>query len=419
MCAGELVPPWLSTITYLTDHGAPTLILPAVPDVTGEAVSEGLGAYVSYPLGGKHLAFDGRLLHGCPHVLAMRRPGGGGGGGGDGLQQPGGGGGGGKGALRPGGGGEGGLRLTLLVNLWRGHTPISPKRLTERVATEMGMGEEEKKGEAVEEEKGGAAAVGGLLLAQQQRADGDGGGDQCAPFSYVVDGEGKSGGGSGGGGGEAEEEEEEEEVFAPSESRRRLSPAARAVRVRSLPSGAALATAGAIGARVVHAPNAAVVLQQRRHQQHHQHQQHQPGTSVQPELVPPAPGAPPTGEQAHWPDHNQQHQVDTSASTSTTTSTSNSDDGDGTTTASAVTTLEPSEPVTTLEASIIVDTASLTTMLTEDLLVHLSNYLEVDDAIALIQCCRTLHVHFCRATRTLQSDSKLSVRALVGVGGGF
>ena len=176
---GELVPPWLSTITYLGDGGAPTLILPAVPDDQGEACSEGQGAYLSYPLCGKHLAFNGRLLHGCPHVLSLPHQGGGG----------------------------DGLRLTLLVNLWRGHTPISPKRLVERVA--LAMGQEEEVLWIAFSRKSGA------------RVDGE-----CAPLSCVDD------------------EVVEEHVFAPSESRKRLSPAARDVRQRALPSAAALAAAG-------------------------------------------------------------------------------------------------------------------------------------------------------------------------------
>ena len=65
---------------------------------------------------------------------------------------------------------------------------------------------------------------------------------ECAPLSCVDD------------------EVVEEHVFAPSESRKRLSPAARDVRVNALPSAAALKAAGAVGARVVHAPKAVVVL---------------------------------------------------------------------------------------------------------------------------------------------------------------
>ena len=31
------------------------------------------GAFVSFPVAGKHLAFDGRLLHGCPFEMASTR----------------------------------------------------------------------------------------------------------------------------------------------------------------------------------------------------------------------------------------------------------------------------------------------------------------------------------------------------------
>ena len=115
------------------------------------------------------------------------------------------------------------MRLTLLVNLWRGHTPISPKRLVERVALAMGQ-----------EEDGGVEG----FLAKRRAVDGE-----CAPLSCVDD-----------------DDVVEEHVFAPSESRKRLSPAARDVRVNAMPSAAALAAAGAAGARVVHAPRAVVVL---------------------------------------------------------------------------------------------------------------------------------------------------------------
>ena len=114
------------------------------------------------------------------------------------------------------------MRLTLLVNLWRGHTPISPKRLVERVALAMGQEEDNVEG----------------FLAKRRAADGE-----CAPLSCVDD-----------------DEVVEEHVFAPSESRKRLSPAARDVRVNALPSASALKAAGAVGARVVHAPKAVVVL---------------------------------------------------------------------------------------------------------------------------------------------------------------
>jgi hypothetical protein len=58
--------------------------------------------FVSYPKPGKHLAFDGGLLHGCPAELAAER--------------------------------DFGVRRTLMVNVWKGHRPIGIKTLP--IATE-------------------------------------------------------------------------------------------------------------------------------------------------------------------------------------------------------------------------------------------------------------------------------------------
>lgn len=115
---GEHVPPFLATVTYLTSCGAPTLVLPVAADAHGGAVGggaagdsgaagggaagvgdvAGCGAFVSYPRAGKHLAFDGRLLHGAPHALAAPT----------------------SSAYR---------RATLLVNVWAGHRPMGIERL--------------------------------------------------------------------------------------------------------------------------------------------------------------------------------------------------------------------------------------------------------------------------------------------------
>ena len=87
------MPPWLSTVTYLTSEGAPTLLLPVHADACGRAhlitahyfeggeefitsskddsskdessrsssrSSSSSSAHLSYPLARKHLAFDGR-----------------------------------------------------------------------------------------------------------------------------------------------------------------------------------------------------------------------------------------------------------------------------------------------------------------------------------------------------------------------
>lgn len=67
--AGEHVPPWLATVTYLGSHGAPTVVLPVAADAHGRAVGAGTDAFCSQPVAGKHLCFDGRLLHGALHEL--------------------------------------------------------------------------------------------------------------------------------------------------------------------------------------------------------------------------------------------------------------------------------------------------------------------------------------------------------------
>lgn len=76
-------------MTYLGSRGAPTLILPLVGDSAarvcardaGEQVALGglgeggsRGAFVSHPREGKHLAFDGRLLHGAIDELTHPPP---------------------------------------------------------------------------------------------------------------------------------------------------------------------------------------------------------------------------------------------------------------------------------------------------------------------------------------------------------
>eukprot|EP00966_Prymnesium_polylepis_P035083 815252-Prymnesium_polylepis.1 len=68
--SGEHLPPWVATVTYLGSSGAPTVVLPAAADAHGRAVRSGpCCAHLSHPKPGKHLAFDGRLLHGALHDL--------------------------------------------------------------------------------------------------------------------------------------------------------------------------------------------------------------------------------------------------------------------------------------------------------------------------------------------------------------
>jgi len=133
---GVNIPPWLSTVTYLTGEGAPTVVLPIRADAGGSAsfaptlraafggsneadatgstdhasasgggtLGDGSGAFVSLPVPGKHLAFDGRLLHGCPAEMADSRE---------------------------------HTRLTFLVNIWPRHRVLGVDRLPAHTAATL------------------------------------------------------------------------------------------------------------------------------------------------------------------------------------------------------------------------------------------------------------------------------------------
>ena len=99
------VTPFLATVTYLSDGGAPTLVLPVAADTCGrwrcadDATSA--GAFLSYPRSFKHLAFDGRLLHGAPQSLATDAS---------------------------------ASRITILVNVWLGQQPRDTERIPQALA---------------------------------------------------------------------------------------------------------------------------------------------------------------------------------------------------------------------------------------------------------------------------------------------
>ena len=66
-----LLHPRIATVTYLSDFGAPTLVLdqksPPMDDLQKKTLEGGIDrAWLSHPHLGKHTAFDGRLLHGAP-----------------------------------------------------------------------------------------------------------------------------------------------------------------------------------------------------------------------------------------------------------------------------------------------------------------------------------------------------------------
>jgi hypothetical protein len=66
LCGGNTyVHPHISSVTYLTDIGAPTMVVNArVNNFTGEYIVEDeMDGFVSWPRANKHLSFDGRYLH--------------------------------------------------------------------------------------------------------------------------------------------------------------------------------------------------------------------------------------------------------------------------------------------------------------------------------------------------------------------
>ncbi|CAB9499899.1 expressed unknown protein [Seminavis robusta] len=75
LCGGNIyIHPHISTVTYLTSLGAPTLALNLrVNNLTGEwmvpSTSDNTKGYLSWPRFGKHLSFDGRFLHAAPSDL--------------------------------------------------------------------------------------------------------------------------------------------------------------------------------------------------------------------------------------------------------------------------------------------------------------------------------------------------------------
>lgn len=98
--------PHLSTVTYLTDWGTPTLVVDRRRLETTRfltpcgAIQEGL---LSFPSSGKHIVFDGQLLHGnIPDV------------------------------------GELGERVTFLVNIWLNHRPSKCIRLPKKLQSYFG-----------------------------------------------------------------------------------------------------------------------------------------------------------------------------------------------------------------------------------------------------------------------------------------
>ena len=150
------VHPQLSTVTYLTDHGAPTFVVdgctpqaldracasaPGGTDsasgadgagsVAGAVAAVAEGLHASFPRVGKHVVFDGQLLHGAPAAwdaagqaaapaaapAASAAPA---------VAAP---------AMAvPSSGGSAAPRVTFLVNVWLNHQPLRVRPLPKKKA---------------------------------------------------------------------------------------------------------------------------------------------------------------------------------------------------------------------------------------------------------------------------------------------
>jgi len=92
---GILLHPHLATVTYLTEGGGPTLVLECPsPLMQDESPCRPIHrAEAAFPRVGRHISFDGRMLHGAPSDIAAA-------------------------AAAPGA-----RRVTFLVNVWLNHVP--------------------------------------------------------------------------------------------------------------------------------------------------------------------------------------------------------------------------------------------------------------------------------------------------------
>jgi hypothetical protein len=98
--------PQVSTVTYLSGAGAPTVVLQHTRNNIPGSHSVASG-FVSHPAVGKHISFDGRLLHGVPAEIS------------DSATPP---------AY---------TRVTFLANVWINHALVGIQALPEHLAQQM------------------------------------------------------------------------------------------------------------------------------------------------------------------------------------------------------------------------------------------------------------------------------------------
>ena len=121
---GVYIHPFISTVTYLSEVGAPTVVIGARVTTEGELnddtdpsddherrTEREFDVFASYPVLGKHIAFNGRLLHGCPSSCALPR--------GPSVSKS-------TSKLKNKAAtvGVGDQRVSLLVNIWLNHKPL-------------------------------------------------------------------------------------------------------------------------------------------------------------------------------------------------------------------------------------------------------------------------------------------------------
>jgi hypothetical protein len=171
---GVNVHPAISTVTYLTDTGAPTLVLDHRAPLMYEDLDGFRGhvssGHLSYPRAGKHVAFDGRLLHGAPRELTR------------------------AGAAPPGY-----VRVSFLVNVWLGYKPRGIQRFPEEELGNLGLSPALGPAEERDIERGFSAQA---LTGDDACAGGGGEGEgQVKRDKKAEEGKGGEGGGNTGVGG--------------------------------------------------------------------------------------------------------------------------------------------------------------------------------------------------------------------------
>ena len=125
-----IVHPRVSTVTYLSDIGAPTLILnkhsPPPSDKDKSSINGSINkAWLSHPNFGKHVAFDGRFLHGAPAEFfpSVKKP--------INAHEPQ------AKKLKVERSSAGGKRITFLVNVWLNHCPLESEPLDDELVDKL------------------------------------------------------------------------------------------------------------------------------------------------------------------------------------------------------------------------------------------------------------------------------------------